>query len=306
MIRYMFILILMLGMTSIGRTDDTKGRIQGTVYGASQWDINKLIDQVEMATPQNESELMAILQKEGKPYLINKRLAGITVVLQGKSGKIETLTDNKGNYVFQNIPFGKYTISVEVPNCPGIVDSNKRVATCQETIDLNANNQNEVVYLKPDLFRVDVQGLVTTAAGKPIAGAIVKATKHFSRSDRHLEGTGTPVWTAVTDKNGEYVIKNLPAANYLRLAGHLLSSKRSLDNVVDIEVSAPGYYMQEKPVRIPLVSEENLFIARRFAKIIAKMEKISSGNTLTERKELIFPKSSKNVISDVDFILTAE
>ena len=64
--------------------------------------------------------------------------------------------------------------------------------------------------------------------------------------------------------------------------------------------------MQEKPVRIPLVSEENLFIARRFAKIIAKMEKISSGNTLTERKELIFPKSSKNVISDVDFILTAE
>lgn len=304
--RSIFIFTLIIGMALNVQARNTLGSIQGIVFGATQWDINKLIDKIETIVPQNESEFINILQNEGKPYQINKRLAGVTVVLHGKFGDIESVTDSKGNFNFKNIPLGVYTISVDIPNCPGIVDSNKKVATCQETVVLNVHHQNKVIYLKPDLFRINIQGRVTTENGEPIAGAIVKAKKHFALSYRHLEETESPIWVAVTDKNGEYILKNLPATNYLRLAGHLLSPKRSLDNVVEIEVSSPGYSMQGNAVKIPLVCEENLFIARRFSKIIVNIEKNSRGNTVTERKGLNFPKSLKNVIFGVNFILTKE
>ena len=156
-------------------------------------------------------------------------IAGVTVQLKDSTGTVvqTTTTDANGNYTFNNVPAGTYTV-VET-NKPGYLDVS----------DIDGGNPNSITVTLPagtsstgndfvdertaaigDKVWLDKNANGVQDAGEAgIAGVTVKL----------LDSTGTVVGTSTTDANGNYQFSNLTPGDYA------------------VQVAAPtGYFVSPK------------------------------------------------------------
>ena len=102
------------------------GTISGNVKGCPDFDVNLFFDAIEKANPATEEMIDKIFTDFNRKYGVRQTLAGAEVTVTGKDLTTKTRTDQKGNFAFRNLPYGKYTVTVRMPDWPGI-DPDTRV-----------------------------------------------------------------------------------------------------------------------------------------------------------------------------------
>ena len=148
-------------------------------------------------------------------------LAGVVVSLQNSSGNImTTTTDANGNYLFPNLPFGTYTVTVDIATIPvgySTIPTYDPMGTGTNTsvTTIDATNPND---LTQDFSYPPALGNI----GDTIWGDLDQD------ADNLLDGTDVPlqgvvIWLTypdgttisdTTDANGHYLFVNLPFDTY--------------------------------------------------------------------------------------------
>jgi protocatechuate 3,4-dioxygenase beta subunit len=126
------------------------------------------------------------------------------------------ITDTNGQYKFENVPAGTYTVTAR--------DKGFEPATSAAFTVAKGDNTAPTLKLTaaPAPVVGNVSGLVTDSSGKPIAGALVvlspsrtTGTGGSTDSDSdHVFPEPGPVQVAKTDSNGKYTFSNVPAGMY--------------------------------------------------------------------------------------------
>lgn len=123
-------------------------------------------------------------------------------------------TDIAGNYELKNVPTGNYLIR---PSAPGFV-TGKENDFLAKLHFVTVVGGKSVGPFNFEMFREGViAGIVTDAAGKPLAGIPITLT-----TDAILAGSGPPKYAENirTDDQGRYRIAGMPAGKYRIAAGH--------------------------------------------------------------------------------------
>lgn len=279
------------------------GAINGIVEGYPRFDANLLLSKFEKINPKTGNGIDEIFADFNKKHGQKLPLSRVKVFLKGKNIQRVTQTDNKGNFSFDNLPYGKYLVKVNVPNWIGVYTNVKMVATESKFIVVMGKNPKYVI-LTPDVLHVDVYGKVISENKQPVIGAKVIATWIYPQ--QFLEAGGIPAWDAITDKNGNYEFKGLPPSNWLRVAGALLSKQRSYDGVEIKVITKSG--AKSLPLKLPLISQDTLYLAKRFSKIIKNTIKPSGIKYPQDTAAFIksLPKSKGNDIFVTDIIVESK
>ncbi len=141
-------------------------------------------------------------------------IAGVTVTLTDENGAVvgTAVTDAMGNYDFENLPPGDYTVTVTPPagyvntgDPDGTFDSTTEVTLgAGEDIDVEDFGYQGTGSIGDTIFE-DTNGNGVEDPGEMgIAGVTVTLT----------DATGAVVGTAVTDAMGNYDFENLPPGDY--------------------------------------------------------------------------------------------
>ena len=101
-------------------------------------------------------------------------------------------------------------------------------------------------------------------------------------------------------KNGGHY--RIPPSNWLLIAGALLSKQRSYDGIEIKIITAEG--VKSTPIKLSLISEDNLYLARRFSSILRNIYKLSEIKYPQDDNFIkSFPKSKGNDIFIDDIIV---
>jgi|GEM_PF-4098722 len=140
-----------------------------------------------------EGILVELLDRDGNP------------VLDENGNPITTTTDENGDYIFSHIPDGEYTVKINSP-VEEDEDVKAPVEVSNGTVIGNTNT-------KFDNYNAygDINGNVKDENGKPQAGAKVELLDKDGNPITLADGT--PL-VAYTDKNGNYIFKNVPNGTY--------------------------------------------------------------------------------------------
>jgi hypothetical protein len=104
----------------------------------------------------------------------------------------------------------------------------------------NANStakENQVEKVKPAPGTGNVQGKVLYN-GKPVENIDVRLCETFSR---FLSGCGGKIYTAKTDKDGDYVITNVPPKEYEALTVRIFDTDGYVFATTSFGISATKY-----------------------------------------------------------------
>ncbi len=148
-------------------------------------------------------------------------ISGVAIeLLDGTGTPIQTTTtDASGNYHFDNLPAGDYTVLKQTPS--GWLDEDAHVGSAGSTLEGTSKishitlgtNVEAAHYDFCEVLPVEISGhvgLETAAAQKasddlpPLAGVVVQL----------LDATGRVVDSATTDEHGNYSFSQLPPATY--------------------------------------------------------------------------------------------
>ena len=156
-------------------------------------------------------------------------IAGVTVVLKDSAGNVvaSTTTDTNGNYTFNNVPAGNYT--VEETNKPGYLDVSDKDGGNPNAIAVTLpaggiSSGNDFVDERPaalgDKVWLDKNANGVQDTGEAgLAGVTVKL----------LDAGGNVVGTTTTGVDGSYLFNNLAPGDYtaqvVAPAGYFLSGK---------------------------------------------------------------------------------
>ena len=279
--------------------NNSLGIINGTVEGYPKFDVNLLLNTLEKIKPETESKLNKIFNDFNKKYGQKVPLAGSVVILQGENIRRKTYADNNGNFTFNNLPYGKYLVTTSVADCTGVYPNTKMTATESKFIAVNDRNPQHFIFT-PDIFHVDLYGKVVNQSKQPVASAKVTATWIYPQT--FLEQGNIPTWETVTDENGNFELKGIPPSNWLLIAGALLSKQRSYDGIEIKIITAEG--VKSTPIKLSLISEDNLYLARRFSSILRNIYKLSEIKYPQDDNFIkSFPKSKGNDILIDDIIV---
>ncbi|MGB1249470.1 MAG: SdrD B-like domain-containing protein [Candidatus Promineifilaceae bacterium] len=155
-------------------------------------------------------------------------ISGVTVNLLDPNGNViaTTVTDQNGNYLFENLPMGNYVVQIDESTLPAGFDTtatydpdgagaDNESGTITLTAANPTNRDQDFSYTKTtgntasigDLIWADLNsdGDATPDAGEPgLAGVTVNL----------YNSGGTLVGTTTTDENGYYLFDSLPADTY--------------------------------------------------------------------------------------------
>ena len=153
-------------------------------------------------------------------------LPGVSVTLvgdidgDGSTDSVSTTTDANGNYLFDNLPAGDYTVSVDPATLPGGMnqtDDPDGVNDNSSTVTLAAGVDNDAQdfgytgsSVIGDTIYFDTNGNGVQDSGENgLPGVDVSISVDF-------DGDGSPDYTSTTttDGNGNYSFGNLPAGEY--------------------------------------------------------------------------------------------
>jgi uncharacterized surface anchored protein len=139
-------------------------------------------------------------------------IAGVTVQLKDSTGTVvqTTTTDANGNYTFNNVPAGNYTV-VET-NKPGFSDVG----------DVDGGDPNVIAVMLPPGTDSTGNDFVDERLPGVVSGSVLEDLDNDNVGDTPIPGVtvelkdpaGNVVQTTTTDANGNYVFNNVPAGNY--------------------------------------------------------------------------------------------
>jgi len=167
----------------------------------------------------NEALLAALReeQAQGKPRLVGKvqlrtsqfdaggnGVGGLRVTATGDGTKLDAITRSNGEFELRDVPVGKYHLSVSSVD---YIEDQDRFPREDPTVRSGlCEYQNLFVW--PD---GRIAGSLSDANGKALSGVTVQA---FARDRRGELGT-SPVKAAVSADDGSYVIRGLPAGDFV-------------------------------------------------------------------------------------------
>jgi hypothetical protein len=148
-------------------------------------------------------------------------LSGVTVQLLNSTGQViaTTQTDNMGQYVFNNLPAGTYTVhEIQPPgyfqggdsvgSVGGVVVNDDTLGSIALGIGVNAVDYDFCETLPGSIsgmIHVDTNGDCIYQPGEPLlSGVIVQL----------IDSKGQVIATTQTDDMGQYIFNNLPAGTY--------------------------------------------------------------------------------------------
>jgi peroxiredoxin len=149
--------------------------------------------------------------------------------------RLQTTSGPDGRFAFPPAVSGHYTVVVREP-VPQVGCAFRDVATFQGEARLEPGGQAELALGGTN--HPVVRGRVTTDFGEPLHGVWVRLEKPQRSSFLTPQRPGV-VWSTVTDRDGRYMLYDVPAGDYIlhcfrRLA---LNSSRTLQKSLPISVS---------------------------------------------------------------------
>lgn len=149
--------------------------------------------------------------------------------------RLQTTSGPDGRFAFPPAVSGHYTVVVREP-VPQVGCAFRDVATFQGEARLEPGGQAELALGGTN--HPVVRGRVTTDSGEPLHGVWVRLEKPQPSSFLAPQRPGA-VWSTVTDRDGRYMLYDVPAGDYIlhcfrRLA---LNSSRTLQKALPISVS---------------------------------------------------------------------
>ncbi len=255
------------------QSNDT-GIIRGRATGRPEFDLNLLFDTIEKANSATENEINEIFADFIRKYGTLQPLAGAKATIKGEELFQETEVDEKGNFSFDNLPFGKYVVTVSQPDCAGIYPNTRVTAFDQRSVVISRKNHDVTLLLEPTVALVTLQGKVYEKNKTPAVNAVVTATRVYPRSQNATRGIRT--WETVTDDSGNYQFKDIPLQNFFLLSAVLLEKGTSLNNFEIHAESSMG--RQGSPVVLSTITGELLFSAEKWALFRKKMGQITGKN----------------------------
>jgi uncharacterized surface anchored protein len=139
-------------------------------------------------------------------------IAGVTVQLKDSTGTVvqTTTTDANGNYTFNNVPAGTYTV-VET-NKPGFSDVG----------DVDGGDPNVIAVILTPGATSTGNDFVDERLPGVVSGTVLEDNDNDNVGDTPIPGVtvelkdpaGNVVQTTTTDANGNYTFNNVPAGNY--------------------------------------------------------------------------------------------
>jgi len=221
------------------------------------------------------------------------------VTLRGESVTRQAVADAQGQFRFLFLPRAVYELSAEMPaQGPGM--EAERMATSPTRVNLDRYRRQGLM-LRADL--VLIEGRVTDADGRPVAGAKVTATEVIDeQSSEFLPAS----YTTLSRADGSYQLPGLEPPNIYRIAGYLNGGTFLNLRPFDIHVEAAGFVQPKENVpRVPLVTGEQLDRARRLLEAFSQMATRSGSDDKIGEKEgrASFPSSQGNAITGIDIVL---
>ena len=178
------------------------------------------------------------LDRDGVQDDGERGIAGVTLSITNADGTAvtdvfgnpvtTTTTDANGNYLFENLPVGQYTVSVTppegmIPTVAGsgtaATDSSNGTATSSNLLTNGASDMTlDFGFVVPRVsvgdyvwYDIDNDG-VQERNEPPLAGVELRITK--ADGSAVTDVFGNPMTTTVTDVNGKYSFDNLPPGQY--------------------------------------------------------------------------------------------
>ncbi|AQT68020.1 hypothetical protein STSP2_01174 [Anaerohalosphaera lusitana] len=288
-------------------------RLSGSVDGpalSSTWE--EWFEELEGAA--DKKELNAILfdgPGKGGPAV------GATVRVVGRDVTREAVADEEGKFSFDELPRGYYKVYAEK-----VIENErtgKQVVARDEShsIDLNRGDRVVRLGLLKDNF-ITVRGWVRDTNGKTLAGVKVVGvtapkyngpTGETAEEERFIKKRyGQQVVKACSDEEGRFELAGFQGNGLRGILNYLVKAnpeKCGYNFFVDILANRTGSAVQVKPKRVPLVSEESLYRARRIIGAANKVAERTGGEVLQEKEELpyLLPMIDGNVIEGVEVVM---
>jgi hypothetical protein len=282
----------------------------GTYYIAGKVEIvppefpQAVIDRLATSTATSNDQIHQILQNGSPP----KAGANVVVTLQGESMTSQTVTDSQGQFKFTQLARGEYQLFAEMHSQEW---GRIAAAPARERLDGEQLGRFPTLQLRSDLIRM--RGRVIDANGEPVAGAKVTA---IEVENPHVQYPGDAfdpaIYSAVSDGNGFYEVRDVPPIHPIRLLPYLNKGKPITgkpprpEGGFDIHVEAPGLVQSKDNVpRVYDVSEVQVDLARRLFKALAQAERNSGQPEHHAKEGLYFPPSKGNAMLVEDIVLQA-
>ncbi len=159
-----------------------------------------------LAKAPTTATLYGHLQRTGRDLAtgkyLNEPMANVQIIVEGASGRHETLTDAEGNFQLGDLAAGRYNVKAAVPDYLGGTDTK---------VELHASGCNEV-YLAAT-WNGQVTGRVTDDRDLPVPDLAVNLVPVDAGPVETLPYDKK--LTAYTNADGRYELKWLPPGNYL-------------------------------------------------------------------------------------------
>ena len=240
---------------------------------------------------------------------------GVTVKLEGRSrGKTitkEAVTDKDGKYMFTSLPVAWYGIS------------------CEKAVTETRTGENRMAFAKGGRHRYDidiprsqcvnlrlrddyvtVKGRITDTYGHPLGGVEVRGitgpveNDGIGETDEHTAAIRPQIISAKSD-HGFYELTGFEPAKLVAITRYLANGSPGYELghkfYVDVTVGADDNTLK----RIPLVTEESLYRARRVFKAYRMLKQRTGGEEVQEKQDLPYPfaSSHSNTITGINIIL---
>jgi hypothetical protein len=127
-------------------------------------------------------------------------LSNVQVTLSGDGVRFSAKTNPSGNYSFENIAPGEYSVAADLVGY--------RLDWAPESLKLSANGCAEADLL----MKVDrrVEGTVRDSDGLPVSGVLVEMASTDSKIERWMQ----PAIPGISDESGHYAIDGIPPGEY--------------------------------------------------------------------------------------------
>ncbi len=141
-----------------------------------------------------------------------------SVRLQGSNTPLSrtTMTDDKGNYEFQGLPVGEFTLRASKPGYLDSIYGQKRPGSGRPGTPISLKDAQHLEKIDLSIPKGGVlTGTITDDVGEPAFGVQVRAMRYaFRNGERSLVGAGS----TTTDDRGIYRIPTLVPGDYIVMA----------------------------------------------------------------------------------------
>lgn len=221
--------------------------------------------------------------------------------------------DSNGRFTCPDLPGGIYEFLAASPegSAPSLMmplPQGQLVTGTSDTVDVK-------IMVRGDL--VSVQGRITDAQGRPIAGAQVRGVPYPQSGPEERGERPSPNRSTVSDANGFYELRGFRPFPLMKVAGYLGSDHRKppVEDesecphhcYVDLHVEAKGFLQDKSSIpRIPMLTEDLVRMGRPLLNLLNQVWARDKQPVRLEKKENgPLPTMRGNTITGVDIVLQA-